>query len=188
MKSNETAREEEVQRFPDHYINYIEFLDGCVLRSNHEMCDAFWAHFRDRFAHCPDLPLQEFHNYLANFPCLGAAELTSCKGLITECKVHDVLKQVGLNKSPGLDGQPYEMYLRLLHMFAPILTDIFNHWFTQGAIPGNVTKGIIILLKEGGRHVLEGLDDYRPITLLNTVKDFGLGLKELLTACHQRSD
>ena len=27
---------------------------------------------------------------------------------------------------------------------------------------------MIILLKKGDRHVLEGLDDYRPITLLNT--------------------
>ena len=54
------------------------------------------------------------------------------------------------------------------HMFVPILTDMFNPWFTQGAIPGSVTKGVITLLKKGGRHVWEGLDDYRPITLLNT--------------------
>ena len=53
-------------------------------------------------------------------------------------------------------------------MCVPILTDMFNHWFAQGAIPGRVTKGVIILLKKGGRHVWEGLDDYRPITLLNT--------------------
>ena len=68
----------------------------------------------------------------------------------------------------GLDGLPYEVYLRMSHMFVPILTDMFNHWFAQGAIPGSVTKGVITLLKKGGRHVWEGLDDYRPITLLNT--------------------
>ena len=78
------------------------------------------------------------------------------------------VKQVGLNKSPGLDGLPYEVYLRLSHMFVPILTDMFNHWFAQGAIPGSVTKGVITLLKKGGKHVWEGLDDYRPITLLKT--------------------
>ena len=53
-------------------------------------------------------------------------------------------------------------------MFVPILMDVFNHWFAQGAIPGCVTKGVITLLKKGGKHVGEGLDDYRPITLLNT--------------------
>ena len=88
--------------------------------------------------------------------------------MVTECEVRDALKQVGLNKSPGLDGLPYEVYLRMSHMFVPILTDMFNHWFAQGAIPGSVTKGVITLLKKGGRHVWEGLDDYRPITLLNT--------------------
>ena len=51
-------------------------------------------------------------------------------------------------------------------MFGPILTDVFNHWFAQGAIPGCITKGVITLLKKGGRHVWEDLDDYRPITLL----------------------
>ena len=95
-------------------------------------------------------------------------EAASCEGVVTECEVRDALKQVGLNKSPGLDGLPYEVYLRMSHMFVPILTDMSNHWFAQGAIPGSVTKGVITLLKKGGRHVWEGLDDYRPITLLNT--------------------
>ena len=53
-------------------------------------------------------------------------------------------------------------------MFVPILTDMFNHSFAKGAIPGRVTKGVITLLKKGGKYVREGLDDYRPITLLNT--------------------
>ena len=53
-------------------------------------------------------------------------------------------------------------------MFVSILTDVFNHWFDQGAIPGSITKGVITLLKKGGRHVWEGLDDYKLITLLNT--------------------
>ena len=53
-------------------------------------------------------------------------------------------------------------------MFVPILTDVFNHWLNQGAIPGSVTKGVITLLKRGGRYVWEEVHDYRPITLLNT--------------------
>ena len=168
MKTNATAREEEVRRFPDRYIGSVKAPDGRLLRSAREIRDAFRAHFRDRFARCTDLPLQEFRSYLADFPRLGVAEAASCEGVVTECEVRDALKQVSLNKSPGLDGLPYEVYLRMSHMFVPILTDMFNHWFAQGAIPGSVTKGVITLLKKGGRHVWEGLDDYRPITLLNT--------------------
>ena len=96
------------------------------------------------------------------------AEAASCEGVVTECEVRDALKQVSLNKSLGLDGLPYEVYLRMSHMFVTILTDMFNYWFAQGAIPGCVTKGVITLLKKDGQHVGEGLDDYWPITLLNT--------------------
>ena len=53
-------------------------------------------------------------------------------------------------------------------MFVPILTDMFNHWFAQEAIPGSVTKGVITLLKKDGKNVWAGLDDNRPITLLYT--------------------
>ena len=53
-------------------------------------------------------------------------------------------------------------------MFVPILIDIFNHWFAQGAIPGSVTKGVVTLLRKGVEHFLGELNDYKPITLLNT--------------------
>ena len=49
------------------------------------------------------LQLQEFRSYLADFPRLRAAKEASCEGAIAECDVRDALKQVGLNKWPGLD-------------------------------------------------------------------------------------
>ena len=127
VKTNATAREEEVRRFPDRYIDCVKSPDWRVLRSNREIRDAFRVHFHDRFARCPDLLLQEFRSYLADFPRLGAAEAASCEGVITECEVCDTLKQVGFNKSSGLDSLLYEVYLRLSHIFMPILTNMFKH-------------------------------------------------------------
>ena len=72
MKSNATAREEEMRRFSRRYIDSIKSPDRHVLQSNRKTRDAFQTHFRDRFARCPDLPLQEFRSYLADFPRLGA--------------------------------------------------------------------------------------------------------------------
>ena len=168
VKCNAFMRQEELRRFPCRYIECVNAPDGRVLRSSREIREAFRTHFRDRFAHCPDLQAQEFRDYLADFPRLGEAEAASCEGAVTEYEVRSALKQVGLNKSPGLDGLPYEVYLRMPHMFVPILTDVFNHWLAQGAIPGSMTKSVITLLKKEGRHVRGDLDDYRPITLLNT--------------------
>ena len=153
VKCNAFLRKEEWRRFPCRYIECISSPDRRVLRSSREIREAFRAHFRGRFALCPELQLQEFRNNLADFPRLGEAEAASCEGVVTECEVRDALKQVGLNKSPGLDGLPYKVYLRMSHMFVPILTDVFNHWFAQGAIPGSITKGVITLLKKEGRHV-----------------------------------
>ena len=77
VKSNATAREEEVRRFPDLYIDSVKSSDGRGLRSNRKIHDAFRAHIRDCFARCPDLPLQEFRSYLADFPRHRAAEASS---------------------------------------------------------------------------------------------------------------
>ena len=105
VKCNAFVHEEELRRFPHRYIDFVKSPHGHALRSNGEMRDAFREHFRDRFARCLDLPVQEFGSYLADFPRLGEVEAASCEGLV--CEVCDALKQVGFNKSPGLDGLPY---------------------------------------------------------------------------------
>ena len=85
---------------------------------------------------------------------------------MTECDVRDALKQVGFNKSSGVDGLPYEVYLWMSRMLIPHWTDVFNHWFVQSSIPGQVTKSVITFLKKGGWHILQGLG---PITQLNII-------------------
>ena len=82
--------------------------DGQALQLNREMSRAFPAHFCDHFARCPDLLVQKFRSYLADFPRLREAEVAGCVGLVTEYEVRDALKQIDLNKSPGLDGLPYK--------------------------------------------------------------------------------
>ena len=130
--------------FPHRYIKSVKSPDGHVLRSNCEIRKVFQVHFRDRFARLPDLSLQKFRSYLTDFPRLLVAEAVGCEVLVTECEVRDTLKQVGLNKSPDLDSFLYEVYLRMSHVFGPTLTDVFNHWFTPGAIPSNITKGVLL--------------------------------------------
>ena len=60
--------------------------------------------------------------------------------LVTEGEVDDALEQVGLNKSPGLDGLLYEIYLRMLRKSVSILTDAFHH---QRVIPTSIIRGVI---------------------------------------------
>ena len=112
--------------------------------------------------------VQTFPNWYIKFPVGHALRLNREMRGAFQVYFCDALKQVSRNKLPGLDGLPHEVYLRMSHMFVPILTDMFHHWFAYGVIPGSITKGGITLLKKGGTHLWEDLDDYRPITLLNT--------------------
>ena len=139
VKRNAFAREEEFRKFLFRHIESIMSPDEHVHRSNRDIRAAFRVHFRDRFACLTNLPIQEFCSYLADFLRIQEVEAVACKWLVMECKVCDALKQVGLNKLPLLDGLPYDVYLSMSHMFVPILTDVFNHWFAQGAIPGSIT-------------------------------------------------
>ena len=120
--------------------------------SNRKIRDAFRMHSRDRFTRLPDLLVEQFSRYLANFPRLQSTEEASYEGKVTEYKISDVLKLVSLNKTQRHKCLPYEIYLRLSHMFMLILMDVFNHWFAKGAILGNATKGVITLLLKGNGH------------------------------------
>ena len=75
------------------------------------MREVFRVHFRDSFACFLDLPVQEIHNYLADFHHLQEAEAASYEMVVTECEVRNALKQVDLNKLPGLNDLPFEVYL-----------------------------------------------------------------------------
>ena len=99
---NVSGRKEDVRRFPFRYIESIKSLDGRVLGSNRDMREAFGMHFRDRFALCPELPVQEFRSYFTDFLHLREAEVATCEGLVTECEVRDTLKLVGPINRPNL--------------------------------------------------------------------------------------
>ena len=131
----------------------VKTPDECELGLNHITHDAFRAHFRDLLARFSDLLAHEFCSYLVDLLRFREAGAACCKGVITECEVHDALEQVGLNELLGIDGLPYEVYLRLLHMSGPILTDVFINWFHHGAIPCSVTEGVITLSRKWDKHV-----------------------------------
>lgn len=61
---------------------------------------------------------------------------------ISEEEIWEVLK-VKKNKTPGIDGLPYEVYLILLPMFVPPLLELlFNPLLEQMSIPQNFTRGV----------------------------------------------
>ena len=161
-----SEKEQEARLYNDRYIPSITTKDGRLLKGPREVCNGFREFFADLFS-AEDLTVSNFDSYLAGSPCLDEATAASCEGVVTEEEVKIAMSQVSNSTSPGLDGLPYEIYKSLSHLFIPILTQLYNHWFTLGHIPSQVTKGVITLLKKKGT-TGKGVGDYRPITLLNT--------------------
>ena len=160
---NATACEEEGRSFLDRYIDSVKTPDECMLRSNREMRVPFGRTPRDRFVRCPDFPLQVFRNYLADFPRLGAAEVA-----IRGCGYWmRSLWRVEAGQSQQVARTRWFSLRSVLEAVAYVCT--YSDGYDQPLVhPGSVTKGVITLLKKGGKHGWVGLDEYRSITLLNT--------------------
>ena len=160
-------RAEELRHATDRHIASVTSPEGLRRTTNEAICGEFRQYFLKLFTREPGLSSAQFDAYLADFPRLSATEAAGCEGRIKEEEIRDALKSVGLDKSPGIDGLPYEVYLRLSHMFVPLLATTYDNWMRQGTIPGRFTRGIVKLLRKN-KHGGDGISNFRPLTMLNT--------------------
>ena len=157
-------RAEELRHAADRHIASVTSPDGQRRTTN---CKEFRQYFLKLFTREPGLSSAQFDTYLADFPRLSATEAAGCEGRIKEEEIREALKSVGLDKSPRIDGLPYEVYLRLSHMFVPLLATIYDNWMRQGSIPRRFTRGIVKLLRKN-KHGGDGISNFRPLAMLNT--------------------
>ena len=108
-------------------------------------------------------------SYLANIdtctPQLSGIEADFCEGPITIDEATKALKDMKINKAPGLDGLSVEFYREFWPEIQDIVIRSFNDAFSEGHLSYLQRKGVISLLFKGGDK--EELDNWRPITLLN---------------------
>ena len=159
---------EELRHAADRQIASVTSPDGQRRTTNEAICREFRQYFLKLFTREPGLSSAQFDTYLADFPRLSATEAAGCEGRIKEEEeIREALKSVGLEKSPGIDGLPYEVYFRLLHMFVPLLATIYDNWTRQGTIPRRFTRGIVKLLRKN-KHGGDRISKFRPLTMFNT--------------------
>ena len=160
-------RAEEIRHAADQHITSVTSLDGQRRTTNEAICKEFRQYFLKLFTREPGPSSAQFDTYLADFPRLSVTEVAGCEGRIKEEEFREALKSVGLDKSPGIDGLPYEVYLRLSHMFVPLLATIYDDWMRQGSIPRRFTRGIVKLLRKN-KHDGDEISNFHPLTMLNT--------------------
>lgn len=108
---------------------------------------------------------QNFFLKALNFS-LSDSDSGLCEGVVTEEECLRALNSFSNNKSPGIDGLPYEFYKHFWTLLGSDLVSVFNDCFSRGSLSYSQRTGLISLLfKKGDR-----LDtkNWRPISLLCT--------------------
>lgn len=90
-----------------------------------------------------------------------------CEEEITTEEIIEAINQLGVKKSPGIDGIGSEFYKVLKEKISPILKEIYEEVFKNERVHPRMGLGLmkIIYKKKGDKMELK---NYRPITMLNT--------------------
>lgn len=112
-----------------------------MLQLSTSICRGFRKHFEDLFFREPDLQETSFQEYMADLSRLELHEADRCEGPITGGEIVTALRTVATYKALGLDGLPYEIFLKMPHMIFHLLAIVFNNWFNQGKHPSKDNQG-----------------------------------------------
>ena len=100
---------EELRHATDRHIASVTSPEGHCRTTDEAICRKFRQYFVKLFTREPELTSAQFNTYLADFPRLSATEAAGCEVRIKEEGIREALKSVRLDKSPGIDGLPYEV-------------------------------------------------------------------------------
>ena len=124
-------------------IFYVQLFTAAVLSSSDQ----------DFFINSLDLHLSD-------------PEAALCEGDISEAECLSALNSMKNNKSPGIDGLPYEFYKRFWNLLGTDLVAVLNYCSSSGSLSFSQRMGLITLLYKKN----DKLDtkNWRPISLLCT--------------------
>ena len=99
-------------------------------------------------------------------PVLTEPLKASCEGLITLKEIEHVLKSMKLNKTPGNDGLPVELYRKFWKILDKPLLESYNYSYEIDELTVSQKQAVISLLDKKGKDRLF-VENWRPISLLN---------------------
>jgi hypothetical protein len=149
-----------------HRRNYVASLllpDGNIVTEHKEKEDIIFQTYKDRLGTC-STPQMKFDLSELITPIPGLEELTTP---FTKQEIDDVIKFMPADKAPGPDGFSG---IFLKSCWSIIKEDIYSLCFSfyEGNLNlESINMGYITLIPKIGTP--EGINDYRPITLLNCV-------------------
>lgn len=128
---------------------------------------------------------REFRTYFSNL--LNQPQLASCvqyavcyrtdadlDGDISVMEIQDVLKKAKDNKSPGMDGVPYEFLKQASYEFLSEMAKVYSKIFITGDLDNNMEETLIFPIHKKGNLDIPG--NYRGISFMNTMSKVFMGI------------
>ena len=113
-----------------------------------------------------EVEINKYLNEVNNINILNENESRNLEGDITNQECEAALRHMKINKSPGSDGIPVEVYKTFWQDINLLVIDSLNSSYDKGELAGTQKRGILSLLyKKRDKHLLK---NWRPISLLNT--------------------
>jgi len=118
-----------------------------------------------------EVDMEAIQEMISNLPataCLPAAAQQSLTSPVLEPEVQDSLDDCAVNKAPGKDGFPFELFRKLLSHtgVASLLTKVMDRAIRLNILPASWTQTIMILLYKKGE--AGDLANWRPLSLINS--------------------
>uniref|UniRef100_A0A4W5RYX9 Reverse transcriptase domain-containing protein n=1 Tax=Hucho hucho TaxID=62062 RepID=A0A4W5RYX9_9TELE len=123
------------------------------------------------------LELDDFFHSLS-VPSVGRDLVKKLEQPITVEELSNAVKSLQSGRSPGPDGYSTEFYKKFISKIAPILIEMYNDAFVNGALPHTLTQATICVILKKNKDPLD-CASYRPISLLNV--DYKILAKILAT-------
>uniref|UniRef100_A0A8C5MQM8 Reverse transcriptase domain-containing protein n=1 Tax=Leptobrachium leishanense TaxID=445787 RepID=A0A8C5MQM8_9ANUR len=162
-------------KYKSNQIAKIVDKQGVSHDTPKEIRDAFTAYFAKLYHHTPshndsNRTLQaDIEGYLtkSSIPHLNEQQIAALDSPFTEEEIREVVKELKPNKAPGPDGLTGQYYKCFANSLVPRLCTMFNSLRGGGGLMPEALLASVVLIPKPGKDV-QGIDNYRPISLLNT--------------------
>ena len=146
-----------------------EILDhnGKVIKKSDEILKVVRSYYENLFKkdECDECCVDEALAALKKTLSVEDKEWCDCE--FTENEIKCAIEGLNKNRSPGSDGLTAEFYGEFKDILVPIMGKLCKYIDKTGCVPESMSVGVItIFFKNKGD--VRNLDNYRPISLLNT--------------------
>ena len=163
----------EKNRAVNNTITKIKDTEGNTVTNEHKILEVISNKYKERYnksklnyVQVSDLMNEYIENL--NLPSLDEAEKEFCDRPLSEQEIGEALKLMNVGSAPGSDGIPTEFYIKFWEHIKGPLVNCYMYCDQNDILSPSERLGVIALFHKGKDLDRENLDNWRPISLMNT--------------------